>query len=87
MIQHAWNGYRNFAFGANELRPISKTGHSAGVFGKTKMGATLVDSLDTLFIAGLMDEFNEAKKWVEEEFHIDEVWWVWLLMRYGGCGY
>ncbi len=73
MIKHAWDGYRKFAFGANELKPMSKIGHSAGVFGRTKMGATLVDSLDTLYITGLMDEFEEAKKWVTEEFHIDQV--------------
>lgn len=73
MIKHAWDGYVKYAFGENELQPISKQGHSAGIFGKTKMGATLVDSLDTLYISGLMDEFNQAKQWVEERFHIDEV--------------
>ena len=78
MIKHAWDGYVKYAFGENELKPLSKSGHSAPIFGKTKVGATLVDSLDTLFIAGLMDEFNKAKKWVEESFNISEVWW-WVV--------
>ncbi len=73
MIKHAWDGYANFAIGENELKPLSKKGHSAAIFGKTKLGATLVDSLDTLYIAGLLTEFNQAKKWVEESFNINEV--------------
>ena len=73
MIKLAWDGYAKYALGENELKPLSKTGHSAAIFGKTKLGATLVDSLDTLYIAGLIEEFNEAKKWVEESFNINEV--------------
>ena len=74
MIKHAWDGYVKYAMGENELKPMSKRGHSAGIFGKSKLGATLVDSLDTLFIVGLREEFEQAKKWVEENFSIDEVW-------------
>ncbi len=73
MIRHAWDGYAQYAMGENELMPLSKKGHSSSIFGKTKLGATIVDSLDTLYIAGLKDEFNEAKKWVEESFSINEV--------------
>ena len=73
MIKHAWDGYVKFAFGENELKPMSKKGHSAAIFGKTKLGATLVDSLDTLYITGLLTEFDQAKKWVEESFNINEV--------------
>jgi mannosyl-oligosaccharide alpha-1,2-mannosidase len=73
MIRHAWDGYVKYAFGENEVKPITKKGHSAVVFGKTKVGATLVDSLDTLYIAGLYDEFNDAKRWVESQFSINEI--------------
>lgn len=38
MMKHAWNNYERFAWGENELRPISKRGHSAGIFGKTQLG-------------------------------------------------
>lgn len=47
-MEHAWTGYVNHAWGANELRPISKSGHSASIFGTSSMGATIVDALDTL---------------------------------------
>ena len=73
MIKLAWDGYVAYALGENELKPMSKVGHSAAIFGKTKLGATIVDSLDTLYIAGLMEEFNQAKTWVEESFNINEV--------------
>lgn len=35
--------------------PCVLQGHSAGIFGKTKMGATIVDALDTLMIMGLTE--------------------------------
>lgn len=73
MIAHAWGGYAKYAFGENELKPISKRGHSAVVFGKTKLGATIVDSLDTLWIAGLKEEYKEARNWVEHSFSFDQV--------------
>lgn len=73
MAKHAWDGYVKYAWGDNELKPISKKGHSASVFGKTKLGATIVDSLDTLYIMGLHDEFNQAREWVELSLNINEV--------------
>ena len=73
MIKLAWDGYAEYAMGENELKPISKRGHSAAVFGKTHLGATIVDSLDTLFIAGLYDEFNQGKEWVADHFRIEDV--------------
>ena len=68
MMRHAWRGYKERAWTENEVRPISGRGHSANIFGNGKTGATIVDALDTLWIMGLTDEFNEAKKWVEEKF-------------------
>ena len=39
MMKEAWVNYKEYAWGENELRPISKKGHSAGIFGSTKMGS------------------------------------------------
>ena len=76
MIAHAWRGYAAYAMGENELKPISRRGHSAVVFGRTKLGATVVDSLDTLYIAGLMEEYKQARDWVENSLNFDQVRWV-----------
>ncbi|KAM4865776.1 mannosyl-oligosaccharide 1,2-alpha-mannosidase IA isoform 1-T1 [Thomomys bottae] len=65
MMKHAWNNYKRYAWGLNELKPISKEGHSSSLFGNIK-GATIVDALDTLFIMGMKDEFQEAKSWIEK---------------------
>ena len=73
MISHAWEGYSTYAFGFNELHPVSKRGFSASIFGGTKLGATIVDSLDTLYIAGLMDEYHQGRDWVEQSLHFDQV--------------
>ncbi|GME39805.1 Glycoside hydrolase family 47 [Neofusicoccum parvum] len=53
---HAWNGYRSKAWLHDELLPIS--GRSRDPFGG--WAATLVDSLDTLWIMNLTAEFDES---------------------------
>ncbi|KAG0461666.1 hypothetical protein HPP92_021963 [Vanilla planifolia] len=57
---HAWKSYRTHAWGHDELQPQTKSG--VNNFGG--LGATLIDSLDTLFIMGLEDEFRNAREWV-----------------------
>lgn len=74
MAKHAWDGYTQYAWGQNELRPVSKRGHTAAVFGKnTEVGATIVDSLDTLYLMGLKEEYEKAKHWVEVSLDISRV--------------
>lgn len=52
----SWNGYKNKAWTQDELTPVS------GSYRNPFCGwaATLVDSLDTLWIMGLKEEFEEA---------------------------
>lgn len=62
MTRHAWQGYRKFAGWRDYLRmPILKGG---SVYGHD-MALTTVDSLDTLFVMGLHDEFDNASAWVK----------------------
>lgn len=72
MMQHAWNGYVQYAWGANELCPISRKPHNDSIYGSAPLGATIVDSLDTLFIMGMMDEFAAARDWIENDMNLDE---------------
>lgn len=55
-FRKAWNSYKKTAWMQDELRPISNKGRDT--FGG--WAATLVDSLDTLWIMGLKDDFKEA---------------------------
>ncbi|XP_045446919.1 mannosyl-oligosaccharide alpha-1,2-mannosidase IA [Melitaea cinxia] len=73
MMRHAWNNYKLYAWGKNELKPISKRAHLTSVFGGGDLGATIVDGMDTLYIMGLMDEFREGRDWIAEHFHINEI--------------
>ncbi|AQK45953.1 Mannosyl-oligosaccharide 12-alpha-mannosidase MNS1 [Zea mays] len=52
----------------SEYEPQSKDGINS--FGG--LGATLVDSLDTLYIMGLKDEFQKARDWVAESLDFDK---------------
>ncbi|KAI1423743.1 glycoside hydrolase [Xylaria sp. FL1777] len=55
---HSWNGYKANAWGHDEIKPIS--GQYKDPFGG--WAATLVDSLDTLWLLGLKDEFETSVK-------------------------
>lgn len=49
-FRHAWKGYKDYAWGRDELKPISKS------FGEWfGLGLTLIDSLDTMWILGLKE--------------------------------
>ncbi|XP_054468619.1 endoplasmic reticulum mannosyl-oligosaccharide 1,2-alpha-mannosidase [Anoplopoma fimbria] len=66
-FRHAWKGYKDYAWGHDELKPISRS------FGEWfGLGLTLIDSLDTMWILGLKEEFAEAKDWVEKELSFDK---------------
>ncbi|CAG8585368.1 23512_t:CDS:10 [Cetraspora pellucida] len=60
-FQHAWSGYTKYAWGKDELEPVSNNGRD----NFNGWGATIVDSLDTIWIMGLKDEFNKSRNFVE----------------------
>lgn len=49
-FRHAWKGYKDFAWGHDELKPLSKS--YSEWFG---LGLTLIDALDTMWILGLKE--------------------------------
>ncbi|KAF2400028.1 seven-hairpin glycosidase [Trichodelitschia bisporula] len=59
---HAWGGYKKHAWMHDELRPVSGKHHDPF----SGWGATLVDSLDTMWIMGLKTEFAEALEAVDK---------------------
>ena len=66
-FKHAWKEYRLSAWGLDEVKPIS---HRSSTW--FNLGLTIVDSLDTMWLMGLDEEFNEAKKWVEHSMVLDQ---------------
>ena len=65
-FKHAWSNYRKYAWGHDHLKPISKSGQNW--FG---LGLTLIDSLDTMYMMNLKDEFEEARLWVKDHLTFD----------------
>ncbi|KAG8009870.1 Mannosyl-oligosaccharide 1 [Nibea albiflora] len=70
MMKFAWDNYKRYAWGKNELRPLTRNGHIGNMFGGLR-GASIIDSLDTLYIMGLMDEYNDAKEWVQTSLDLN----------------
>ena len=64
---HAWRAYADRCMGCDELRPISGTANSWGGF-----GLTILDSLDTLILMGLTDEYAEARAWCVKNLRFDK---------------
>lgn len=61
-MKRAWDSYSKFAFGHDELIPLTQSFRDP--FGG--WGATLVDSMDTLWIMGLKKEFDDAYRGLNE---------------------
>ena len=61
-FKHAWSGYSEYAMPHDEVAPV--TGEVKDPF--NGWGATLVDTLDTLWIMGLKEEFDGAVKEVQK---------------------
>lgn len=59
---HAWGGYKSKAWGHDEVRPV--TGHSSNGF--NGWGATIVDSLSTLLLLNLTEEYSLARTHVRQ---------------------
>ncbi|KAI7879575.1 seven-hairpin glycosidase [Lichtheimia hyalospora FSU 10163] len=60
-FRHAWNGYNQYAFGHDELRPVSNGTNDS----RNGWGASIFDALDTMIIMGLEDEYQQALQHVK----------------------
>lgn len=59
---HAWSGYEKYAFEHDELRPCTNDYRD----NFARLGATIVDSLDTMLIMGLEKEYERSKNFVKK---------------------
>ncbi|GAA5829513.1 hypothetical protein JCM3766R1_001130 [Sporobolomyces carnicolor] len=64
-LQESYRAYETHAFGFDDFHPISKKGSNMSP--KGPIGYFLIDSLDSLWIAGMKDEFQRARDWVATE--------------------
>eukprot|EP01062_Namystynia_karyoxenos_P046807 TRINITY_DN35185_c0_g1_i1.p1 TRINITY_DN35185_c0_g1~~TRINITY_DN35185_c0_g1_i1.p1 ORF type:complete len:583 (+),score=128.49 TRINITY_DN35185_c0_g1_i1:89-1750(+) len=69
-ILHSWRGYERCAWGHDEARPVSCQAADWGAEGsRAAIGVTLIESLDTLWLSGLHDEFDKAVAYLASANH------------------
>ncbi|HEX4458957.1 MAG TPA: glycoside hydrolase family 47 protein, partial [Polyangia bacterium] len=68
-MQHAWAGYRQYAWGHDELLPLSR---GARDWHAGSLLMTPVDALDTLLIMHLDAEANEARALIDQKLSFDQ---------------
>lgn len=56
--------------GADEYHPIGHRGSNLTAAGG--IGYTVIDSMDTMLIMGLDEEYQRARKWVENKLDFDQ---------------
>jgi len=68
-FKHAWLAYERDAMGDDEYHPISHAGSNLTKAGG--IGYTVVDSIDTMIIMGLEDEYQRARTWVADKLSFE----------------
>ncbi|KIJ09928.1 glycoside hydrolase family 47 protein [Paxillus involutus ATCC 200175] len=68
-FKHAWSAYERDAMGNDEYHPFSQRGTNLTKAGG--IGYTIVDSIDTMLIMGLHDEYQRARTWIQDELFFD----------------
>jgi ER degradation enhancer, mannosidase alpha-like 2 len=66
---HAWNGYKKYAWGHDDLRPLSKGYHD---WYAQPLLMTPVDALDTIILMGLNDEAQKTREYIVENLSFDK---------------
>ena len=66
---HAWNGYEKYAWGHDDLKPLSKSYHD---WYSEPLLMTPVDSLDTMIIMGFKKEANATREYIVQNLSFDK---------------
>ena len=66
---HAWNGYKQYCWGHDDLKPLTKT--CRDWYG-TPMLMTPVDSLDSLYLLGFKKEADATREYITKNLSFDK---------------
>ena len=66
---HAWNGYKKYAWGHDDLKPLSKTHHD---WYPQPLLMTAVDSLDTMILMDMDAEAATTKQYILDNLSFDK---------------
>ncbi|KAL5112505.1 Endoplasmic reticulum mannosyl-oligosaccharide 12-alpha-mannosidase [Taenia crassiceps] len=65
-MHHSWKAYVEYAWGMDEVLVLTKVGKRW-----MDAGLTMIDSLDTLWMYNMKDEFVRARDWIEAHINFD----------------
>jgi mannosyl-oligosaccharide alpha-1,2-mannosidase len=78
---HQWNNYKSHCFGSDNFSPLSLKCLQTSLGG----GLTIIDSLSTIIIMNLTDEYEAAKSFVATKFRPEGAWSLFeFVIRYIG---
>jgi ER degradation enhancer, mannosidase alpha-like 2 len=67
-FRHAWDGYKQYAWGHDALKPLSKSYHDwYGV----PLLMSPVDGLDTMILMGMTDEADQTREYIAKNLSFD----------------
>ena len=67
-FRHAWDGYKQYAWGHDALKPLSKSYHDwYGV----PLLMSPVDGLDTMILMGMKDEADQTREYIAKNLSFD----------------
>jgi mannosidase alpha-like ER degradation enhancer 2 len=66
---HAWSGYKKYAWGHDDLRPLSKSYHD---WYAQPLLMTPVDSLDTMILMGMKQEAADTRNYIARNLSFDK---------------
>ncbi len=66
---YAWNAYKQYAWGHDELKPLSKGHHD---WHSKSLLMTPVDALDTMIMMGLTDEADKTREFIVKNLSFDQ---------------
>src|SRR3982751_2958406 len=66
---HAWKDYKHYAWGHDDLKPLSKSYHD---WYAEPLLMTPVDALDTMIVMGLKDEAEKTREYIATHLSFDK---------------
>src|SRR3954471_22279347 len=69
-FKHSWDGYKQYCWGHDDLKPISKTCRD-WYAGQTIL-MTPVDSLDSMYLLGFKDEADKTREYIAKNLAYDK---------------
>ncbi|MEP6742695.1 MAG: glycoside hydrolase family 47 protein [bacterium] len=72
-FRHAWSGYKKYAWGHDDLRPLTRTYHD---WYAESLLMSPVDSLDTMILMGLDDEARDTREYIVRNLSFDKDFYV-----------